>query len=90
MPDLTRLHPVALQATVGADAPLAPAPHARRFYVPVRVKYVLVMMASIAWTALSVKLSMRWLHELSQPIGFVPALIIIAFIAYVPGFMMLS
>ncbi|WP_454831398.1 glycosyltransferase family 2 protein [Pseudoxanthomonas wuyuanensis] len=52
-----------------------------------RAKYVLVLMIALVWTALSVKLSEPWLHELSQPIGLGLALFIIAFIAYVPGFM---
>ena len=63
------------------------APAHRRFYVPVRVKYVLILLASLAWAAMSVKLSQPWLNELSKPLGFGLALFVIAFIAYVPGFM---
>ena len=59
----------------------------RRFYVPVRIKYLLVLAVAVAWTALSVMLSAPWLHELSKPLGFALALFVIAFIAYVPGFM---
>ncbi|MEJ1095045.1 MULTISPECIES: glycosyltransferase [unclassified Pseudoxanthomonas] len=59
----------------------------RRFYVPVRLKYVLVLIVALAWVAASVKLSQPWLNELSKPIGFGLALFVIAFIAYVPGFM---
>ena len=46
------------------------APAHRRFYVPVRVKYVLILLASLAWAAMSVKLSQPWLNELSKPLGF--------------------
>ncbi|WDS37081.1 glycosyltransferase family 2 protein [Pseudoxanthomonas sp.] len=42
---------------------------------------------SVLWTGLSVYLSLGWLHELTKPIGFVGALVVITFIAYVPGFM---
>jgi biofilm PGA synthesis N-glycosyltransferase PgaC len=71
----------ALPAVPAADA------DRRRFYIPVRVKYVLVLAIALAWTALSVALSAQWLHALSEPIGFALALFVIAFIAYVPGFM---
>lgn len=69
-----------------APAPV-PAPGYRRFYVPVRIKYVLVLTIALAWAALSVQLSQPWLHELSTHVGFALALLIITFIAYVPGFM---
>ncbi|TDK22337.1 glycosyltransferase family 2 protein [Luteimonas aestuarii] len=59
----------------------------RRFYVALRLKYALILLAAVAWVALSVKLSQPWLQELSKPLGFGLALFIIAFIAYVPGFM---
>jgi biofilm PGA synthesis N-glycosyltransferase PgaC len=36
---------------------------------------------------LSVLLSIPWLHDLSHQIGFVPALSIITFLAYVPGYL---
>jgi biofilm PGA synthesis N-glycosyltransferase PgaC len=64
-----------------------PMPAMRRFYVPVRLKYVLILLAALGWAALSVKLSQPWLSELSKPLGYGLALFIIAFIAYVPGFM---
>ncbi len=70
-----------------AEAAALPRPPPRRFYVPVRAKYVLVLAVAIAWTALSVKLSMPWLHALSGLLGFGLALVVIGFIAYVPGFM---
>ena len=59
----------------------------RRLYVPIRVKYALILLASLGWAALSVKLSQPWLAELTKPLGFGLALFVIAFIAYVPGFM---
>ena len=85
--------PIAADTTIPMppDSPLpvlsAPAGGRRRFYVPVRVKYVLVLIVALAWVAVSVKLSEPWLNELSKPIGFGLALFVITFIAYVPGFM---
>lgn len=64
-----------------------PVPEFRRFYVPIRLKYVLVLAVALAWAGLSVKLSQPWLHELSAHVGFALALVVIMFIAYVPGFM---
>jgi biofilm PGA synthesis N-glycosyltransferase PgaC len=84
LPDTSPPEPVAEPSWQSAgDA----APARRRFYVPVRVKYVLILLASLAWAAMSVKLSQPWLNELSKPLGFGLALFVIAFIAYVPGFM---
>ncbi len=59
----------------------------RRLYVPIHLKYALVLVFALAWTAISVGLSLHWLHELAKPIGLAAALVVITFIAYVPGFM---
>ena len=69
-----------------ASMPL-PVPEYRRFYLPVRLKYLLVLMVALAWAALSIRLSQPWLRELSMHVGFALALVVITFIAYVPGFM---
>lgn len=55
--------------------------------MPLRVKFVLVLAASLAWMGLSVFLSTRWLHDLSAIVGVWPAVFVIAFVAWVPGFM---
>ncbi|MDR6841600.1 glycosyltransferase family 2 protein [Pseudoxanthomonas sacheonensis] len=66
----------------------SPAVTARRgLYVPLRLKFVLVLTLAAAWMGFSVWLSQSWLGELSQVTGFAVALMVIAFIAYVPGFM---
>jgi biofilm PGA synthesis N-glycosyltransferase PgaC len=59
----------------------------RRLYLPVPTKFALVLLGSLAWAALSVYLSLPWLGGLSVVTGFWMALFVIAFIAYVPGFM---
>ena len=64
-----------------------PPDQPRAFYFTVRTKYFLVLCMSLAWAALSVWLSLPWLRELSRALGFPLALFVIAFIAYVPGFM---
>lgn len=80
-PDLSA--PLALE---GVPVALSVPPR-RRLYVPLRLKYALALLFAVAWAGLSVKLSQPWLAELSRPLGFGLALFIIAFIAYVPGFM---
>ena len=55
--------------------------------MPLRVKYAAVLAASLAWLALSVVLSSLWLDDLSMLVGIWPAVLIIAFVAWVPGFM---
>ena len=68
-------------------APTSHIPARRRFYVSVRMKFLLVLAGSLAWAGLSVVLSLPWLNGLAEVIGFGLALFVIAFIAYVPGFM---
>ena len=59
----------------------------RRLYLGVRSKFLLALTIAIAWTALSVWLSHRWLVDLAAVTNWPFALIAIIFIAYVPGFM---
>jgi poly-beta-1,6-N-acetyl-D-glucosamine synthase len=67
---------------------VAPAFKERRsLYIPVHAKFTLALCLAIAWTALSVVLSLHWLADLADVTSFPAALIIIGFIAYVPGFM---
>lgn len=65
-----------------------PIPHsARRLYIPVPVKFVLVLLFALAWMSISIVLSRPWLQGLSVIVGFATAVFVITFIAYVPGFM---
>lgn len=59
----------------------------RRLYLSVPTKFALALLLAIAWTALSVWLSQRWLNDLAAITTWAFALIAIGFIAYVPGFM---
>ncbi|TXK66051.1 glycosyltransferase family 2 protein [Alkalisalibacterium limincola] len=56
-------------------------------YLGVPVKFALAFSIAVAWVVLSVWLSQPWLAELSMHVGFALALLVIVFIAYVPGFM---
>lgn len=64
-----------------------PARPRRRLYLPVPVKFALALGLAIAWTALSIWLSRPWLADLAHLTSWPLALLIIGFIAYVPGFM---
>lgn len=77
-----------------ADAPVSVAratpvsvPARRALYAPVHVKFTIALCFAIAWTALSISLSLAWVADLSGIVTRPWALIIIGFIAYVPGFM---
>jgi biofilm PGA synthesis N-glycosyltransferase PgaC len=72
-------------AAVG-PAPIE-APEWRRFYLPVKLKFAIALAAAGAWAGLSIWLSAPWLEDLARAIGWPAAVFIIAFIAYVPGFM---
>jgi len=51
--------------------------------LPIPAKFALALALAIAWTALSVWLSQRWLADLAEVTNWVFAIIAIAFIAYV-------
>lgn len=76
-----------LPELTGEPAPAPALAERRGLYVPLRVKFVLILTLAAAWMGFSVWLSQSWLGELSQVTGFAVALVVIAFIAYVPGFM---
>lgn len=58
-----------------------------RWYVPVTVKFIVAQLFSLAWVGMSVYLSYPWFQDLSSFTGAIPAIIIITFIAYVPGYL---
>ncbi len=59
----------------------------KRFYMPVRAKYVLATILALAWLIFSVIVSQPWLQDLGRLTHLTFALVCLAFIAYVPGFM---
>jgi biofilm PGA synthesis N-glycosyltransferase PgaC len=62
-------------------------PEWRRFYLPVKLKFVIALVAACGWAGLSIWLSVPWLRDLAGTIGWAATVFIITFIAYVPGFM---
>lgn len=72
--------------TLRSTAPVAASAQAG-LYVPVPIKFAVVLAAASLWMVASIWLSQPWLSELTRVAGFWLALFIIAFIAYVPGFM---
>lgn len=59
----------------------------RRRYVPVRVKFLLTLLASFGWAGLSMYLATPWIHELGRIIGNPGAHLVIWGVAILPGFM---
>jgi len=72
-------------APVGARTELAPA--TRRRYVPVTGKFVVAQVSALGWLGLSVLLSLPWVRELATTITVVPAILVVGFVAYLPGWL---
>lgn len=91
----TPLEPIPLKAVPSPDGlELYPAPRVatvspwtRKRYVPVKMKFALTMLSAFAWALLSLHLAHRWIVDLSELIGTVPAYLVIFGIAILPGFM---
>jgi biofilm PGA synthesis N-glycosyltransferase PgaC len=97
---LDRLRPAAARATLPAPVPSVPAtlspgpgiaraPDAprRRWYLGVRAKFAISLVAGIAWAAFSFAVARVWLGELSGRVGAVAAWLAVFGIAIIPGFM---
>jgi poly-beta-1,6-N-acetyl-D-glucosamine synthase len=59
----------------------------RRFYIPIRVKFVLALLIATAWLLFSIIVSQPWMEDLSRVTHPLFALVALTFIAYAPGFM---
>lgn len=57
------------------------------FYVPVRWKFVLALLAGMAWAGFAVYAADLWIRDLGTVIGATAAHLVIYGIAVVPGFM---
>lgn len=66
-----------------SERPTSNAP----FYLGVRAKFAVALVASSAWFALTVLIALPWIDELSRLIGRPLALLAVGGIALVPGFM---
>ena len=60
----------------------------KRFYITVKAKFILATLVAAGWFAFSFWVSQRWIEDLSTATGEVLAVLIILFIALIPGFMM--
>lgn len=69
------------QGAVRARAPR------KRYYVPVKLKFLIATSVAVLWLLLSLYLAQPWLEDLSLVVGRVPAILIIALIALIPGFL---
>ena len=56
-------------------------------YLSLPAKFAMALAIAVAWTTLSIWLSLTWVAELAAVTHLAFALIAITFIAYVPGFM---
>ena len=61
--------------------------HHRRFYIPLKLKLVLVALCSLAWVGFSLWLAIPWINELGQWITVPIAAAVIAGIAIIPGYL---
>ena len=59
----------------------------RKLYLPVRAKFLISTTFAVTWVAVSWLLAQHWLGDLSQVVGEIPAVVIIFFIALLPGFL---
>ncbi len=61
--------------------------HHRRFYIPLRLKLLLVAFFSLAWVGFSLWLAIPWIEELGKSITVPIAAALIAGIAIIPGYL---
>lgn len=59
----------------------------KAYYIPVKLKFVLSHMFALLWTGFSIYVSIPWVNDLSKIVTLPLALLIIAGIAYIPGYM---
>jgi len=68
-------------------APPRGVPPFRRWYVPTGKRFGLALGAATAWTVLATWLSLPWLDRFAGAIGLAPAVLVLAFVAIVPGYL---
>ena len=62
-------------------------PEKRRYYLPVKWKFILCTAFACIWISVSWFLAQHWLSDLAQVTGELPAAVIVFFIALLPGFL---
>src|SRR4051812_46367104 len=61
--------------------------HHRRFYIPLKLKLLLVAICSLSWVGFSLWLAIPWINDLGQSITVPLAAALIAGIAIIPGYL---
>jgi len=69
------------------EPPDAPLPGFRRWYLPTDARFAIAAVLAVAWTALAFGLSMPEVAAFAHAIGDVPAVLILALVAFVPGYL---
>ncbi len=59
----------------------------KKIYIPVRNKFIISMIVGLAWMAVSIYFSLPWINDLSLYITMPIAILVIAGIAYIPGYL---
>ncbi|MGN6703378.1 MAG: glycosyltransferase [Burkholderiaceae bacterium] len=76
-----------IMADAGMATPVGTLPERRRYYLSVPVKFSLTLTVGLLWAALSVYLSLPWIRDLAALCGYPLAIVVIAGVAIIPGFM---
>lgn len=76
-------------ASPGASAAPRPAsvPLPRRRYLTVATRFGVAQAGAVAWVALSVWLSLPWTRQLAEVVGLLPAVLVVALVAWLPGWL---
>ena len=59
----------------------------KKIYIPLKTKFVISHLIALAWASVSIFISHPWLVDLSKEVTFPLAILIIAGIAYFPGYL---
>ncbi|HEX2925649.1 MAG TPA: glycosyltransferase [Ruminiclostridium sp.] len=59
----------------------------KKLYIPVKNKFTISIFAGLLWTFVSIYFSIPWVNDLAARITYPAAILIIAGIAYIPGYM---
>jgi len=80
--------PTQSESDAHAENIQAYAPRERRaLYLSVRGKFLISTFFSCLWIYASWQLAQPWLYDLADVLGYAPALVVIFFIAFLPGFL---
>ncbi len=59
----------------------------KKIYIPVKNKFIISMIVGLVWMAVSIYLSLPWINDLSLYITMPISILVIAGIAYIPGYL---